>query len=298
MDKVGIARGLFYYYYGDIWKNFFDYLKIPYVISPKTNNEIKSLGQRYAGDEMCISLKTYIGHIAYLKDKCDYILIPRIDNYNIHNQTCTNFLAAYDIINNLFDIKILNYNIDYEKKQTLKKGLMKIGMELSKDKKEIKKAYTYAISKYKKQRKREITININKLKSKKIKILIVSHPYNTYDESLGRNIIKYFEKNNIEIIYSDKFDEKITNKLSKQLSNDLYFKYSKENIGSIVYSKDYIDGIIFLSAFPCGPDSITNELVLRKINIPALNIILDEASSFEGLETRLESFIDMLEVKR
>ena len=38
---------------------------------------------------MCLSLKNYIGHVAYLKDKCDYILIPRIDNYGIENQTCT-----------------------------------------------------------------------------------------------------------------------------------------------------------------------------------------------------------------
>ena len=30
---------------------------------------------------MCLSIKNYIGHVDYLKDKCDYILVPRIDNY-------------------------------------------------------------------------------------------------------------------------------------------------------------------------------------------------------------------------
>ena len=70
------------------------------MLSPETNKEILDLGLKHSTDEMCLSLKNYIGHVAYLKDKCDYILIPRIDNYGIDNQTCTNFLAIYDIINN------------------------------------------------------------------------------------------------------------------------------------------------------------------------------------------------------
>lgn len=294
MDKIGIPRGLFYYYYGDIWKYFFDYLKVPYIISPKTNKAISLLGQNNSNDEMCLSLKTYLGHVSYLKDKCDYILVPRIDNYKLENQTCTNFLSAYDIVNNMIDIKVLNYDIDLNRKKTLKKGLISIGLELGLKKKIIKKAYKKAIIKYKKDRKRDISININKLNSEKTKILLVSHPYNTYDDVIGKDITKYLEKNNIEIIYSDKFDDKITNKLSSELSKDLYFKYSKDNIGSIVYSKDKIDGVIFLSSFPCGPDSLVNELVMRKIKIPHINLVLDDASSFTGTETRLESFIDML----
>ncbi len=294
MDKVGIPRSIFYYYYGEIWKNFFDYLKIPYIISPNTNKEIMDLGLKESGDEMCMALKTYIGHASYLKDKCDYLLIPRIDNYGIENQTCTNFLSIYDIINNILDVKILNYNINQKKHETLKKGLIKIGKELGKTRHESLKAYKYAINEYKKTKKREITINTNKLNSKKTKILLVSHPYNTYDDLIGKDIIRYLEKNNIEVIFSDKFDEKVTNKLSEELSKELYFKYSKENIGSIIYTKDKIDGIIFLSAFPCGPDSLANELVMRKIKTPHINLVLDDTSSFTGTETRLESFIDML----
>ena len=135
---------------------------------------------------------------------------------------------------------------------------------------------------------------MNKLFSDKLKILLVSHPYNTYDDLIGKDIITYLNKNDTEVIFSDKFDDKITNKLSLELSKDLYFKYSKDNIGSIIYTKDKINGIIFLSAFPCGPDSLVNELVMRKIEIPYINLVLDDSSSFTGIETRLESFIDML----
>ncbi len=294
MDKIGIPRSLFYYYYGDIWKLFFENLEIPYIISPNTNKEIMDKGGKIANDEMCLAFKNYLGHIDYLKDKCEYILVPRICNYKSNNQTCTNFLATYDIVNNLFDINILHYNIDLEKGDTLKKGLYKIGKKLGKTNKEIKIAYKKTMYQYKLKTKKNEEINENKLNSKKTKILLISHPYNTYDNLIGMDIIKYLIKENVEIIYSDKFNKKIANKLSKKLSKNLYFKYSKESIGSIEYAKDKIDGIIFISSFPCGPDSLVNELIMRKIKIPHINIIIDNNSSFTGIETRLESFLDVI----
>ena len=111
---------------------------------------------------------------------------------------------------------------------------------------------------------------------------------------IGKDILNYLIKNEVTLIYSDKFDSKITNNLSKELSKDLYFKYSKDNLGSIIYCKDKIDGVIFISSFPCAPDSLANELAMRKINIPYLNLVIDDTSSFTGIETRLESFLDML----
>lgn len=294
MDKIGIPRSLFYYYYGDIWQNFFESLNIPYVLSPESNKEIMDRGLKIAGDEMCLAFKNYLGHVDYLKDKCDYILVPRICNYGQTNQTCTNFWAAYDIVNNLFETKILNYNIDLEKKDTLKKGLYKIGKKLGKNKSEIKKAYDIAIYKHKQIEIKNIEITKNKLNSQKTKILLISHPYNTYDTMIGEDIIKYLKKENVEIIYSDKFENRLTNKLSKKLSENIYFKYSKESIGTIIYAMDKIDGIIFVSSFPCAPDSLVNELVIRKIKKPNINLILDNNSTFTGIETRLESFLDVI----
>lgn len=293
--KIGIPRSFIYYYYIDMWKYFFDALNIEVIISPKTNKEILDLGIKYSNDEMCLSLKNYIGHVAYLKDKCDYILIPRIDNYGLKDQTCTNYLASYDIINNLFKTNILNYNISLKNKETELKGLIKIGKLLNIDKKKIKKAYMFAKVKASKNKKIKVLKNLSKLNSPKLKILLVSHSYNTYDEAIGSPIIKMLENMNIEIINSELFDSTVTNKLSSNLSSLLYWKFSKDSIGSIELCKNKIDGIIFLSTFPCGLDSLVNELVMRKIKIPYLNIVVDEIDSMVGIETRLESFVDILE---
>lgn len=277
-----------------MWKYFFEYLKVETIISPKTNRKIMEQGVELANDEMCLSLKNYLGHVAYLKGKCDYILVPRVDNYGRDNQTCTNFLSFYDLVSNLISNKILNYNIDYVNRETEYKGYLKIGKILGFNKSKIKKAYEYAKIKNNKELKKIYIDSINKLKSNKTKVLVVGHDYNTMDELIGTSIIKYLEKNNCEVILSTDLKASETNKLSYKISKNLYWKYNKENIGAIEYSINNIDGIILLSSFPCGPDSIVNELVIRKIRKPIINLIIDDLDSFTGLETRLESFLDIV----
>ena len=298
MDKIGLPRSIFYYYDKDIIETFLSELKIPYIVSPHTNKKILEDGIKVSVDEMCLSLKIYLGHVFYLKDKCDYIFVPRICNLGTNDQMCTNFMSLYDIVNNLFDTKVLNYDVDYNEKHHFKQGLYGIGKKFKKSKNQIRKAYKKAMITYKQNKKREISINESNLNSAKIKILIVGHPYNVYDDFVGMDIIKYLKQNDIEVIFSDRFDGEVTSKLSKTISKELYFKFSKENIGSIVYSKDKIDGVIFLSSFPCGPDSLVTEITERSITIPNINLIIDDNASFAGFETRLESFIDVLKEKK
>lgn len=294
--KIGIGRSLYFYYYGDLWLRFFEELDIETVVSPPTNQEIIDLGNKISSDEMCLSLKIYLGHLCKLKD-CDYLLVPRIDNYGRSNQTCTNFLATYDIVNNLFPNKILNYNISMTSKQNEYKGFLEIGKKLHLKKRQVKKAYYSALKKVEATKRCKIKENQEKLNNKGIKILLVAHPYNSYDELIGKPIVSILEDLNVTVIYSDLFDSKKARDESKKISESLYFKFNKESIGSIILSNPNIDGVIFLSSFPCGPDSLVNELAIRKIDIPAINLVVDDLSSESGIVTRLESFVDILEAK-
>lgn len=300
MDKItiGLPKGIYYYYYGDLLKYFFSSLGFNVVISPDTNRNIVDDGIKYANDEMCLSLKILLGHINYLKDKCDYLIVPRIDNFGKKNQTCTNFLSFYDLTKNLFDVKILNFNIDYTNLETEEKAFIKMGSVLGVNKKRLLKAYESALDKHERKLKKEIFKNMDKLNSSKTKLLIVAHPYNIYDSYIGKPIINFLEKMDIEIIYSDKFKPSLARSFSKYYSNQLYWKYNKENIGAIKISNTRIDGIVFLSTFPCGPDSLVNELVIRKLKTPCLNLIIDDNDSLTGIETRLESFVDIIEQAR
>ena len=82
------------------------------------------------------------------------------------------------------------------------------------------------------------------------------------------------------------------------ISKDNYFTYNKEIMAAVSYYHDMVDGIILITAFPCGPDSLCNEMIKRYVNIPTIELTIDDNNSNTGIETRLESFIDILKERK
>ena len=67
------------------------------------------------------------------------------------------------------------------------------------------------------------------------------------------------------------------------------------------FQDDKIDGVITLTAFGCGPDSLMIERLMRRakeLNKPMLSLTIDEHTGEAGFITRLEAFIDMLYRKK
>ena len=240
-----------------------------------------------------------MGHIKNLENKCDYVLVPRIGDYGKNNGVCTKFNGIYDVVKNSFPlINILDYNIENSKLKFEFFGFFRMGLKITKNIYKILYSNIYSKKKQKEYDIEQENKQINILKSKNKKLLIVSHPYNVYDNLIGVPIIKYLKENNFEIIYANLYNRKKAILQYKSLSKTLYWLYSKELVGAINYYKDKVDGIIFITTFPCGPDSLVNELMIRKLkNIPILNLLIDEATSETGLITRLESFIDIINFK-
>ncbi|MDD4772466.1 MAG: acyl-CoA dehydratase activase-related protein [Eubacteriales bacterium] len=294
---VGIPRAMLYYRYKELWETFFSKLNIKIRISEETNKKILNDGINFSVDESCLPSKIYMGHVYSLIGKCDYILIPRVVNYGEGNSVCVKFNALYDIVRNTFgNIKILTYNIDMENGCFEKKGFLNMGKVLG-------KSYLDSIKAYKNAKQAQRTCNRRKAdiqnkimdRKDKLKILIVSHPYNIYDKLIGYPVIQYINKLGGTPVFTDSIDRRQSLAESKDLSKSLYWLYNKELIGSIKLVEDKIDGVILLTAFPCGPDSLVNELIMRKSKkIPTINIICDELQGEAGLQTRIESFMDII----
>lgn len=294
---IGLPRALLYYRYKDLWETFFKELNCDIIISEETNKKILTDGINFSIDECCLPFKIYMGHVYSLMGKCDYILIPRVVSYSRKNVVCVKFNALYDIVKNTFEnVNLLDYNVDVMNGENEQKGFIKMGMLLG-------KSYIKTLKAYKKA-KSSLLINIkqqNDMQNEilnshgKLKILIVSHPYNTYDKLIGYPIVEYINKLGGTSIFADETNREASVLKSKEISESLYWLYNKELIGSIKLLEDKIDGIILITAFPCGPDSLVNELILRKSKkIPTINIILDDLQGEAGLQTRIESFIDII----
>ncbi|MGN0992620.1 MAG: acyl-CoA dehydratase activase-related protein [Bacilli bacterium] len=292
---IGIPRSLFYYRYQTLIRTFFKELDIDYVISDSSTKKTLEEGKKLAPDEACISLKLFLGHINNLKDKCDYIFIPRIESVKKEEKVCTNFYLLYDLVNNLFDMNILDINIDETHSKSVKSAFIELGLFLGFSYNKTVNAYKKAKEKEKKVKNNLLLKQTNILMNKNKKVLLVGHPYNIYDELVGKPIINFLEKNGIDVVYADIYDDKDIEKDAQTISSDVYFTFNKELIGGIAKYKDNVDGIILVTSFPCGPDSLINELIIRKVkDKPIINIITDESNSDTGLLTRLESFIDII----
>ena len=298
---IGIPRAMLYFRYEILWKNFFLNLGIKYIVSEPTNKEIIKNGTALSIDEACLSTKIYIGHVNSLIGKCDYILVPRISNFGLKRNMCTKFEALYDMTCNIFrktGQKFISYSIDELQKQTEEKAFTVLGEELGFTKKE-------AISAYKAAKKTETEYLKNQLKTNELlykkpglKILIASHSYVEMDAYIGKPVVNYLRKMGAVPIYADNVDRHDALKQSVKVSPTLKWEFSKEIVGSIQLNHNKIDGIVLLSVFPCGPDSMVNDMIIRKFHgIPILNIVLDDQDGTAGLETRLESFIDILKFK-
>lgn len=295
--RIGIPRALLYYKYKYLWEKFFEELGIETIYSPTTTKKTMKDGIKKSIDESCLSSKIFIGHVSSLVGKCDHILVPRICNFGKKEDVCVKFNALYDNVKAIFkEVKLITYDVDVTSCRTERNGFIEMGMQLGKSYSDSKLAYLKALRYSQKMHENDVENQIKKIsESKNKKVLLVAHPYNAFDPMVGENVRSILNKMNIDVFDAElvPYDKAI--KLSKNLTKDLYWTYSKILIGSILYYKQKMDGIIFLSTFPCGLDSITNDLIMRKLpNTKKINIIIDEQSGNAGLQTRLESFVDIL----
>lgn len=296
---VGIPRALLYYKYEVLWKAFFNELGITVIISDETNKEIMNNGIKYSVDENCLASKVFMGHVYSLIGRCDYIFVPRFCSFKNKDVVCVKFNALYDICVNTFEnAKFITYDIDYKKNQNEFMGFLKLGKMLNKSKYATIKAYLKAkkeydkksISNYKKQNNEILSIN-----KEKLKILIVTHPYISHDKYIGTPIVIYLEELGTYNIYADIYDDTNIARDFEYFTKTVYWKYNKESLNNLKKYMPTVDGIIFMSVFPCGADALVNDICIRKIlNIPTINLVIDDLDSDTGIKTRLESFVDII----
>lgn len=301
--RIGIPRALIYHKYAPMWSHFFRSIGCDLLISPNTNRAILEQGTQYAIDENCLAVKIYLGHVQYLIGKVDYIFIPRIVSLFKGEYMCVKMFALADIVRNTFEnTSILEYSVDTSTHEYQLIGMMKMGLQLNNNFVTVAKAYIHArqaLAAYNQaQLKKQLTMLSNESASN-CHVLLVAHSYITNDALLGKEVIKLLNHHNVEVVYAHIVDENIARRLSAKISTDLYWTHNKDLLGAIEFYKDKVDGIIFLMAFPCGPDALVINFCQNTItDIPISVLVLDELSGDAGLKTRIESFVDILRFKK
>ena len=290
-----------------MWRTFFEELGRTVVVSDKSDRSTLEAGAHLSIDECCLASKLYMGHVASLLGKCDAIFAPSIDNLGNFKGFCTKFQALPDLVANTFIAqrpRIISCEIDRADSHIKEQeAYIDLGQKLGATRKESKKAYAAAVraqanSDEKRARKQEDLLKrVSKMPEgqRPLRILLAAHPYVIHDDFVGSPLIDMLEEMETCVLFADRHNHEKALEKSFEFSDTLPWIVNREIIGTILDLYDQIDGIVLVSAFPCGPDSMTNDALMRCIKgKPILSLTVDAQSGTAGLETRLESFVDIL----
>ena len=276
-----------------MWETFFKELGFEVELSGDTNRKILEEGVKLSESESCLSCKVFNGHVSVLLNKkLDYIFIPRYKSLRKGYKSCPKFFALAEIARTIFNNipPILNPEINFSKER-LDKTLYRFGYNLCKSRVKARQVTKIALGKLSSYREELKDQYYQKIKSEKPKIILISHPYNIYDPFINLNIINKLKELGVEVITIDLIPYK----------EQVFYSgwdFMDEMIAQIreIVTKD-IKGAIQFSAFNCGADSILISLVeqeFKKVNIPYMSLIVDEHTGDAGIQTRLEAFVDTL----
>ena len=306
--KIGIPRAGMYYRCGALWEAFFTELGIEYVLSPQTNKSTLERGAACMADESCLASKIYMGHVMWLLDRCDRLLVPWLSNFGECGINCTRFRAFPAMVENLFRDRspaLLTYAIDCSGTQDMKHAgdeetaFVSMAGALGKSRKQVRDAYRAARAHADRAFAERVAQTERAANGKGKKILLVGHDYCIYDDYIGKPIVQALQGYGAAVLDANHVDRAAAQRDFLQLSDEtLPWTVSRELLGGIVRYKDRADGIVLLTGFPCGPDSIVNDVIKREVTgLPLLYLLLDGQNGTAGVETRIESFMDILAFK-
>ncbi|AEV68110.1 hypothetical protein [Acetivibrio clariflavus] len=233
--------------------------------------------------------------------------------------------SAFDIIKGIlyatktvFLVDNLNRLAGYTRCREVNKG--DTDRIISEFQKKVQKAHGYRniIHVIKSARKQLSEIPVDR-KKKTLKVAIVgeiyaaSHPGINFEieKKLGNMgvevhnflgiskwILNHFIINNLPV----KIKDKLLAAGREFINTDDIGGHGIQTIGaSVISAKRKYDGVIQIYPFTCMPEIIAQNVLIevqRKYKIPVMTLIVDEMTGEEGYKTRLEAFVDMLEMRR
>ena len=289
--RIGMPRALLHYRYGTLWTTFFEALGCDVVLSDPTDRSTVAHGDALSNDECCLASKIYLGHVASLVDS-DACVANTFADQRIEVLSC--------LVN------------EVDEHKSMKDALIELATQRYTGPREAKRAWK-AAARAQEQAERAATLRqtraLSQLEAARaaarrpedapLAILLAAHPYLAHDAFMGGALTDLLESMNAVVLFADEADRERSLQASFDFSDTLPWIVNREIIGAITQLHHRVDGIVLVSAFPCGPDSMTDDAIVRCIQgKPVLNLTIDAQSGTAGLETRVESFIDILRYQK
>jgi predicted nucleotide-binding protein (sugar kinase/HSP70/actin superfamily) len=316
MIRVGIPRALLYYQYCSGWKTFFERLGAEVVVSEPTNKVILNSGVSRAVADTCLPVKILLGHLISLIGDCDYIFVPAITSLGEKTYNCSKIIGLPNIARALIPESpvILDPEINLEKgRYHLYYNIYKTGHHFTSNPFRIEKAVQAALESHSAYRRKMSDSGITRIqaisgnedkdfgctlgKENSMRIAVIGHPYVLYDDYVNHNLISKLRSMKARVFVPEMVPEAMLDAATTRLAGQAHWSFENDIIGAgEYYLEQKIDGIVNLSVFGCGPDSMMVKFLehrAKELGVAFLPLSIDEHSSEGALLSRLEAFIDM-----
>jgi len=319
MIRVGIPRALLYYEYYPMWKTFFERLGAEVVVSALTNKTILNAGVSRAVADTCLPVKIFLGHTASLIGKCDYIFAPTVTSLGRKTYNCSKIIGLANVARALIPEcpTILAPEINLEKwRYHLYRNIYELGRYFAFSPFKIRKAVEDAWESnlaYRSKMLREGATCVEAISgarqvnqqsdsgsslSAPLTIAVIGHPYVIHDDYLNHRLIFRLQSMGARILVPEMASGEALDAAARRLVGTPHWVCEADIIGAgEYYLERQVDGIINVSVFGCGPDSMMIDFVkhrAKELETPFLHLTLDEHATEGGLVTRLEAFLDMI----
>ncbi len=306
-QRIGIPRGLLYYSYAESWKLFFRELGCEVITSPETHADILKEGIRHAIGDFCLPVKTFLGHVAALKDSVDLLFIPRYVSVEKESFMCPKMIGLPDVVRacftNLPGVMDPMFHVKQFGDQAIHEFTRPIAKAISLSHPDVYTIFKKMMNAgneipWQQHRQSERLLSDVPSSQGKMNIGIVGRPYLLFDRHLSKNLFKYIRDLDANPLFI-KPDESDIREAMAVIPKWVYWDMGKEAVTSaqLFFKDDRIDGVINVCSSTCGPDSFTGDLIRKRLNQrnkPYMALSIDEHASDVGIQTRVEAFIDMI----
>lgn len=323
--KVGLPRALLFYYYFPLWQAFFHNLGVETVVSHETTRDMVDAGVRFSVAEICLPIKIFAGHVAaLLKTDVDYVFVPRMLTIEESRHFCPKFIGLPDMLQQI--VPGLAERMFAPDVRCRRESLVDImdrqdfAAPLGVSEREVKKAFAAAAKvweQFRRYHRQGYTIDeaLARLAGREtpppdadggstaLNIGLLGYVYNIYDSFIGMDIIPKLRRLGAHVVTFEMLDEALIAAKVAPMHKALPWTFSNKLLGAgySFFDAAAIDGLIHVTAFGCGPDSMLGRLLefeAAERGKPFMTIRVDEHTGVAHLLTRIEAFTDMLRRKK
>jgi predicted CoA-substrate-specific enzyme activase len=306
--RMGIPSTLYYLDTLPLWRMFFRKLGMTPVSFAPTPTALER-GRTLAGAEFCSPITLLHGHAAELAERCEYLFVPVLfrggpETRNKHYCYYSNYATSL-LLNNpklKLEGKAIAPVLDLEQPASeIARGFwealpapLQRRLSLS----EVERAWKEA-NRWFHSRRLELRRTFSEARGKlaSFGVVLLGRPYIALDDRLSHRIAERLADQGIPVFYQEMLPlEEAQGSVAADYLRWNHWRYGETILRAAEFvARDDRLFPIYLTAFKCSPDSFLIPYfreIMDRYDKPYLILQVDDHSSAEGFETRLEAALE------